>query len=649
MNRTAVHVVVRARQGLALGLVLLLGLVILAIGTAMIANSGGYLKSSADSKARLRARYAAEGMIAIQMAKLDALKDQAMGANLNLSQVPLSGLNTGDGERAQADPLKLASPSGQEVIGSGLFRGMKGVKIPFLIQATGVTPGGGKAKIDADVYLYQVPIFQFGVFFEGDLEIAPGPTMTVFGPVHTNSNAYFRAYDSKVLTIEGPVTAVGTIYQWVKPSGQLLYYATPGVGPGTAVSGLTTSMAAMGTSPAPGNVTQGSQKLVLPIGGSSPHELISLCTGAESDALKKQKFDCMGAGAYRYHEGSSSVPSWLSAPRVFYDRRENRWVRFRDIDVQAALKATADSIFYFYDGTSAVDRGASGQTMIEAYRIVNAATLTRNVSITSGNPIYLLGDFNAPNPSSTCGPFGDASPDPSEKYCNAMIASDALTILSNSWTTQDYANRSMMGTLEQSASNAVWTTSRTWDSIPQQMSGSHTPKPAATVRTSASEQGWGVPSLQGSSAVGYSSAGAPSGTQTINAAILTGTKPTPSSYLAPATVLNSVYDAGTEGGWIGAMRFLEDLGGVTLNFTGSFVCLWNSASPGLDMSSNRSFLTFSLKRDIPTSKWLPYSMDGHFSPPVRNWGYDSRFRDINNMPPGTPFLSTGIFANWAER
>jgi Tfp pilus assembly protein PilX len=57
-----------------------------------------------------------------------------------------------------------------------------------------------------------IPIFQFGAFYDGDLEFNPSPLMTFNGRLHSNGNMYMTAGDSKTLTIDGIVTAVGTIY-----------------------------------------------------------------------------------------------------------------------------------------------------------------------------------------------------------------------------------------------------------------------------------------------------------------------------------------------------------------------------------------------------------------------------------------------------
>jgi hypothetical protein len=102
--------------------------------------------------------------------------------------------------------------------------------------------------------------------------------------------------------------------------------------------------------------------------------------------------------------------------------------------------------------------------------------------------------------------------------------------------------------------------------------------------------------------------------------------------LSPINYLESDYEDRYEGGWHNTIRFLEDLGSTTVTFNGSFVCMWKAATRGLDTSST----TISIK-------------GGHYSPPTRNWGFDPRFKDLNNMPPGTPFLATAIFTNWIER
>lgn len=56
-----------------------------------------------------------------------------------------------------------------------------------------------------------VPMFQFAAFYDKDLEILPGPSMNLNGPVHTNGDLYMQS--DNTLTINGQVTTGGTIYR----------------------------------------------------------------------------------------------------------------------------------------------------------------------------------------------------------------------------------------------------------------------------------------------------------------------------------------------------------------------------------------------------------------------------------------------------
>ena len=59
------------------------------------------------------------------------------------------------------------------------------------------------------------PIFQFAVFYDNDLEVNPGPNMTLRGRVHSNSNMYLNC--GNTLTVDtNYLHAVGGIYRYRK-------------------------------------------------------------------------------------------------------------------------------------------------------------------------------------------------------------------------------------------------------------------------------------------------------------------------------------------------------------------------------------------------------------------------------------------------
>ncbi|MBE9174825.1 hypothetical protein IQ225_05040 [Synechocystis salina LEGE 06155] len=60
------------------------------------------------------------------------------------------------------------------------------------------------AMTEMTVKSRQIPMFQFAAFYLNDLEILPGPNMTLGGPVHTNGSLFLGA--NNVLAITGQVT-----------------------------------------------------------------------------------------------------------------------------------------------------------------------------------------------------------------------------------------------------------------------------------------------------------------------------------------------------------------------------------------------------------------------------------------------------------
>ena len=60
-----------------------------------------------------------------------------------------------------------------------------------------------------------VAMFQFAAFYDKDLEILPGPPMTLSGPVHSNGDLYLdnNSLPDGSLTIEGGVSTAGKLYR----------------------------------------------------------------------------------------------------------------------------------------------------------------------------------------------------------------------------------------------------------------------------------------------------------------------------------------------------------------------------------------------------------------------------------------------------
>jgi hypothetical protein len=115
------------------------------------------------------------------------------------------------------------------------YAGLNTLEFRYRVYTTAakeVTNGLGAKPVSAQTMLQMdfnnrlIPLFQFAIFYERDLEIANGPNFTITGPVHTNSNLYLSP-DGSTLTFNGNVTTVGRIYKSLsfstRPAGTIAF------------------------------------------------------------------------------------------------------------------------------------------------------------------------------------------------------------------------------------------------------------------------------------------------------------------------------------------------------------------------------------------------------------------------------------------
>jgi type II secretory pathway pseudopilin PulG len=112
-------------------------------------------------------------------------------------------------------PDALGNPAPMDIAGTaisaGPYQGLKGIITPYDITVTARSTGGAEVRMRRTLQTIQVPVFQFGVFSEGDLSVYADADATITGRVHTNGDLYLSSGDGKVLTLTDRVTAVGEI------------------------------------------------------------------------------------------------------------------------------------------------------------------------------------------------------------------------------------------------------------------------------------------------------------------------------------------------------------------------------------------------------------------------------------------------------
>ena len=127
--------------------------------------------------------------------------------------------------------LSFQGPSFIQAIGArvqrpatGTYAGLSAFVQRWRVTSTATeAKTGAKGMVTIDVEDQLIPIFQFGVFFDHDLEMLPGANMTFtagaggVGRIHTNNNVYMAESGSSVnFTVNAPITSAENLYAYRK-------------------------------------------------------------------------------------------------------------------------------------------------------------------------------------------------------------------------------------------------------------------------------------------------------------------------------------------------------------------------------------------------------------------------------------------------
>ena len=420
----------RGRRMNERGLVMLVAMLLMT-GLLFVAGTSA-LRSTRQTQVtaveldNVRTFYAAEGAVEWGCGELRTLLESSVDptqAQLDqLSPPSLSGYTVDQHQVTKVGALT------EEVISSGDYTGLRGYVQRYTVQSQ-VSSDRRSAAIVREIQHQFIPLFQFGVFYEDDLEIFPGPAMTFAGPIHTNGSLYMGAETS--IQCQSTVTAVGKYWHFRKDNGNV---DTPGpvnvkdqfgawqnVWRGSYwLDNRRADWANQALALWNGNFrdsSHGLSTLRLPIPPAADQHLI-VERGVAGDGTQEREAKYWYKATIRYVNGALTDSSGnpLTQPGVytytankFYDDRENRWVDVVDINIGTMISggyAPSNGIIYISH--------ASGD--YPAVRIINAQTLpVGGLTIATDLPLFVKGNYNT-----------------TPKRGSALLC-DAITLLSPSW------------------------------------------------------------------------------------------------------------------------------------------------------------------------------------------------------------------------
>ncbi len=602
----------RSQSGAALALALVTLALVTVLGITLITLGMTEVNISTNWRAYSDALYAADagiesGVVVVRnfLATYPNVSDQL--ANLNTIQAPPTFNSTALKNVAFfTSPNSIYTiapannpPSYPTTFNTGPFSGLSGIATDYLITSQATGAGGTSSRLAQTVQFVQVPLFQFNVFYgKGvDLEIEPTPAMTLNGKVFANSNLYVGADNS--LTVQGIMKAAGKIYRTKK---EAVTSFSPTLNPITGTYDPS-SYTFGNLSPVNPQIADASGKLqtlnfdsIYQPGGATKWAT------PDSTAWANQTQSTFGGtvadGAMGVGQITPPIPALLSNPNASNpDVLAHQLIEMPQASDSAALKAAklySQADIRIIDGVATDKNGTvlplpgSVYTPTSFYDgreqktvIVMQIDIAKLQQVAAGKDLPANGILYV---GSTASPTSTTMP--AVRLVNgATLPPKGLTVVSQNpiYIAGDY------NTLQPAQCG------------PNCGSGTHPPAAVIGDAVTVLSNSW-CPSGNCSA---YDAKGnqakssRPGSTTTVNAAIMTG----PS---AESTT------NGSNGQLENDIRFLEDWsGGKTLNYSGSIVSLWHSMQAT-----------------------ALYGLTDVYSPPVRNWRYDTLFN--TNPPPGTP-------------
>lgn len=413
------------------GMIMIAAVVMLAglmfIATSSSLHSIGTSKVETTALDETRTFYAAEA--AVEWGA-DQLRD-LLQTNLDPDQSLLDSLPVPNMPGYEYDlyEVEQTGVTTQEVITAGDYQGLIGYVSRYNIRSRAQS-NRSSTTIDREIQHQFIPLFQFGVFYDEDLEIFPGPQMTFDGRIHTNSDLYMGAGTG--ITCNSYVTSGGQYWHYRKDNAHndepgpvnikdnLGVYQNVWTGSywldNRQPDWLSESLTRWG-----GQVkdrSHGMSTLRLPLPpATDQHEIVERADTA-SDGPQEIESKYWYKAGRRYVDGVYVDSAGTVMPNLayftytvnkFWDKRENKQMDVIDIDIAKIVADSAwppNGIIYISDY-----RGTD-----PAVRIKNGSQLPPNgLTIATDLPMYVWGHYNTTN-----------------KRGSALLC-DAITFLSPAW------------------------------------------------------------------------------------------------------------------------------------------------------------------------------------------------------------------------
>jgi len=339
----------------------------------------------------------------------------------------------------QEDRLEVTyNPGSGFEMSSGKYSGLRGVKSTLRVVAnakarySSASPAGA---VFQDIELLRIPLFQFAIFYNLNLEFNNHPPMTVYGPVHCNTNIYMSSHD--ITTFNGDVTAAGQILHAKNPLSPESAGSGPFVYNGDRDSGVSTLNLPIGTNTSPAAVRA---VIEVPPALEDPYSSMGqqrYYNKADLIIIVQDMNIITTSGlrnSFATQVPATDVTNFVSTNVTFYNKRQLKTIKTTQIDIAKLILWKATNIYFNSAIPSqdirtifVVDQRTQTASTQSGVRLINGQALpVGGLTVATPNPIYVRGHYNAPP--AHLGTTNTTLTQP------ASVAADSVTLLSTAWS-----------------------------------------------------------------------------------------------------------------------------------------------------------------------------------------------------------------------
>jgi len=469
------------RKGFALVTVLIMLVVLMSLLTAYFTLTRIELGATQASVRQTTGFYAAEAGLNLRAEEVRArfLGYGRPSGTSPSGNNPCQGSNQGSGDFAcktytisgrtvrtymvehPGNPQTVQIPPGE------LFENLEAQEYRYSLFSEAIGPDGRTEAVLEMVFKSRlVPMFQFAAFYDKDLEINPGPPMTLNGRVHTNGDLYLGP--GEILTIQGQTSTAGRLFRGRKDrnvcGGTVQILLANGDYRPLQCQGQTRRAYSQSeVAPWGGRIQVGVNRVTVP----APEELdpdpgrtyfsqahlrlrLNLFNNPPTVEVVRRdgNVDSLATSDLNVCPGTIGGPPGRAVGHsdTFFDNREGKAIQMLEVDLQALLDcahlrnllgggvrlddATYGGLVFHLTvhGPNSRARGNGYGVRIRngAYigSSIPGAPRPRGLTIVSDQPAYIQGDFNR-----------------NANWIPAAFLADAINILSNAWDRDDRSHQ----------------------------------------------------------------------------------------------------------------------------------------------------------------------------------------------------------------